>query len=105
MRGEPSVTARLLRIPFSRTKMETGLSAGDGGYDADFVSRFHRGLRFTEKSNVFVVQKDIHEAPDLMMIVADALFQPGIGALEAIDQLTDRCAFSLNYFLIPGEFS
>ena len=40
----------------------------------DFVSRFDRGLGFAEKSDVFVVQKDIHKSPDLILIVADALF-------------------------------
>lgn len=84
---------------------ETLLSAGDGGYNADFVAQFHRGLGFTEKANVFVVQKDIDESADLILIVANALFQTGIGALETLDQFADRCAFGFNDFLILGEFS
>jgi hypothetical protein len=50
------------------------LAAGDGGDDADFVPRFHRGFRLTEKPDVFIIEKDIHESPDLILIVADALF-------------------------------
>ena len=84
---------------------ETLLSAGDGGHDADFVARFHRGLGFFQKTDIFVVQKDINESADVILIVADALFQTGIGALETLDQLTDRCAFGFNDFLVLGEFS
>jgi hypothetical protein len=78
------------------------LSAGNGGDDADLVARFDRSLGFAEKSNVFVVQVNIHESSDLILIVADALFQPGIGVLKTIDQLADGSAFSVNDFLIFG---
>ena len=61
--------------------VENLLSAGDGGQDADFVTRFHRGLGLVEKSDVFIIQKDVYEAPDVILIVADTLFQAWVGAL------------------------
>ena len=85
--------------------VENLLSAGDGGQDADFVTRFHRCLGLVEKSDVFIVQKDVYETPDVILIVADALFQAWVGALKTLNQLTNRSAFRFNDFLIQGEFS
>jgi hypothetical protein len=78
------------------------LSAGNGGDDADLVARLDRSFGFAEESNVFVVQINIHKSSDLIFIVADALFQSGIGVLKVIDQLADGSALSFDYFLILG---
>jgi len=54
------------------------------------------------KRTIFVVQEDIHESPDLILIVADALFQTGIGALQTLNQLANRPALSVDDFLVSG---
>jgi hypothetical protein len=69
--------------------VKSDLSACDGGHDADFITRFHGSLGFFQKTDIFVIQKDINESADVILFVTDALFQTGVIVLQTIDELTD----------------
>ncbi len=85
------ILMRLLNPP----GLKSDLSACNGGHDADFIARFHGSLGFFQKTDIFVVQKDINEPADVILFVTDALFQTGVIVFQTIDDLTDCCAFEL----------
>lgn len=79
------------------------LSASNRGYDADFVTNVYRSLGVLQKTNVFVVHKNVHKAADIVLLVANPLLESRIGKLEMINDLTDGTALDLNDFLIIGQ--
>ena len=83
--GPPAATS----IGRERGGVKSNLSASDGGHDADFITRFHGSLGFFQKTDIFVVQKDINESTDVILFVTDALFQTGVVDVQTIDELTD----------------
>jgi hypothetical protein len=78
------------------------LSACDRRNDADFVARSDGGLGFFQKADIFVIQEDVNKPANMILVVADALFQTGIGPIETIDQFADRRTVGFNDLLVLG---
>ena len=77
-------------------------AARDRGNDADLVALFHGRIEVAEETDVLVVHEDIHEASDVALVVAQALFQAGEGLLEVVDDFTDVRAGGLHDFDVVG---
>jgi hypothetical protein len=93
-----------------RASLESGsatnrLTSGDCGDNTDFIPRLYLRLGFLEKTDVFVIKKYIHEAPDLVLIVADTLFQARISPLKTLDYFADSGAIGFYDLLILGQLS
>src|SRR5271165_6349954 len=78
------------------------LPACDRRNDADFVARSDWGLGFFQKAYIFVIQEDVNKPANMIMVVADALFQTGIGPIETSDHFADRCTIGFNDLLVLG---
>src|SRR5581483_328524 len=71
-------------------------AAGDGGDDAHFVGGLQRRLQGIEEADIFAVDVDVHEAPDLALLVADAVLDAGVLLLQAIDGFAERAGIGLD---------
>src|SRR5437868_12559421 len=63
---------------------------GDRGYDRELVTGLERGVEVLQEADVLAVHEDVHEPPHLPVLVTDALLEPGVAALEVVDQRGDR---------------
>src|SRR5579862_316098 len=63
---------------------------GDRGHDRQLVARLERGVEVLQETDVLAVHEDVHEPPHLPALVTDALLEPGVAALEIVDQRGDR---------------
>src|SRR5437867_191342 len=59
---------------------------GDRRDDRQLVARLERRVEVLEEADVLAVHEDVHEAPHLPVLVADALLQTRIAPLEIVDQ-------------------
>src|SRR6266853_4288389 len=87
------------------TQPSAPLPARDRRDDADLVGLLHRRLFIVEKANVLVVDEHIHEAANIALLVADALFQAGKCLVEILEDFADVAAGSLDDFELVGEFA
>src|SRR5208282_3633682 len=67
------------------------LTACNRRNDTDFVAQSDWGLGFFQKAYIFVIQEYVNKPANMIMVVADALFQTGIGPIETSDHFADRC--------------
>src|SRR3990172_4111545 len=65
-------------------------ASGDGRDDGDLVPRLERRVEVAEKADVLAVHEDVHEAPHLPALVADALLDARMAPLEIVDQRAHR---------------
>src|SRR6185295_11175579 len=85
--------------------MRSLAAAGDGRDDGDLVRVLDRRLQVLEEADVLVVGEDVHEAPDLAALVADALLDPGELRFEAGDEITDGGARGRDLFLAVRQLA
>ena len=78
---------------------------GDRRDDTDFVALFDGGVLVFEETDIFIVEEDVDEAPDIALFVTDALSEAGIGFIEAIEDLGDCFAVGGNDFFFSSEFT
>src|SRR5579862_4271268 len=74
----------------------------DGRHDADLVAGLHRRFQVLQKTDVFVVEVDVHEAVELVLAFEKAGLDAGGVRLEAVEDLADADAFGLHDVLAVG---
>src|SRR5436190_5794062 len=88
--------------------MELGLGfhpAGDCRDDRDLVAFLHRGVETREEANVLAVHVEVDETAHFAGVVADALFQAGMPALDVLDDRGDGAATRGDALGAPGELA
>src|SRR5208282_5286851 len=101
--GTPNRKRAYFRSSLACDPLQTAaLPACDRRNDADFVARSDWGLGFFQKAYIFVIQEDVNKPANMIMVVADALFQTGIGPIETSDHFADRCTIGFNDLLVLG---
>src|SRR5262245_2773667 len=78
-------------------------AARDGRDDRDLVRILDRRLQVLEEADVLVVGEDVDEPPDLAVLVADALLDPGVLRLQAGDERADGGAGRDDLLLALGQ--
>jgi hypothetical protein len=81
------------------------LASGNGRNDAYFITWFDGCLGVLKKPNVFIVHEDVYEPANVILFIANALFQARVTMLKVVDQVPDGSAFDLNDFLVLGQFA
>src|SRR5205823_4415874 len=76
------------------------LAARHGGNDADLVALLQRSLDPLEEAHVFAVDVDVDEAPQVALLVAEPLLQPGVRRVELRDALGQHAAVALHDVLV-----
>src|SRR5262249_21096744 len=92
--------------PWTRSEIRTRVGSApsrDGGYDRDLVTVLERGRPVVHEPDVFLVDVDVHEAPQLARLVHESLAEAGELALEVRDELVDRIAFGLHVGVAFGH--
>src|SRR6266545_5281202 len=73
--------------PRGRTRVATSCDRGNDGH---LVPLLERGFRALEEADILLVDIDVDEAADLAALLHEPLAQPGVLALQILDQVGDR---------------
>ncbi len=79
------------------------LASGNGRNDAYFITWFDGCLGVLKKPNVFIVHEDVYEPANVILFIANALFQARVTMLKVVDQVPDRSCLRSERF--PGSGS
>src|SRR3989449_11692456 len=71
-------------------------ASGDRRHDRQLVARLERRVEVGEEADVLAVYEDVHEAPPLPRLVADALLDPRVAPLEVVHERGHRRALGLH---------
>jgi hypothetical protein len=75
----------------------------DGRDDGDLVALLERGGRALQEADVFLVDVDVDEAPELAAVLDQAILEPGELALQHLDQVADGAGVGLDLGRALGE--
>jgi len=81
------------------------LTSCDRWNDADFVAFLQRSGFFLQKTDVLVVNKDVHEAANISVLVADTLEESGVDGVEVCEDFADVRTSGGDEFLFIGELA
>src|SRR3989338_1742113 len=78
--------------------------ARDGGDDGDLIAVFERRVLALQEADVFLVEIDVHEPPDLALVVADPVFEPRELSVERLDHGLDVRGRGLHLVFPPRQW-
>jgi hypothetical protein len=92
-------------LPSKDNGWQPPLSTRDSRDNAHFVSGFDGSRGILKEPDIFVVDENIHETPDIIFVITDAFFEAGIFFLEVLNDIADGLAFNFDDFLVVGELT
>ena len=72
------------------------VAAGHGGDDAQLIFVANRAVQAIEIPDVFAIEVDIHEVPQITRLIDQPLPHAGVRRFERIDNGTDRCTVRID---------
>src|SRR2546423_15369443 len=96
-----SKVACSLRSPLADSP--AGLAAGDGGDDADDLTRGDRRLEVLQEADVLVGDEHVDEAAEAAAVVEDPLAEAGVRDVERLQDRGDRRALDARLRCAAGE--